>query len=170
MVTVARIRRPQGRRGEVLAELLTDFPERFSETSDVVLCQPSGGERQPGRLENWWLHKGGIVLKFAGVEDISAAEALAGWEVRIPIGQRRPLDAGAVYWSDLSGCRVIEDGRDLGVVRHIDPTIGTPVLVIDTPEGGELLVPFAEEICRRVDVAGKVIEVALPEGLRDLNR
>ena len=163
LVTIARVRRAWGRRGEVLAELFTDFPERLEETREVLL-----GPR-PARLEQFRLHQGGVVLKFAGIDNIPSAQKLAGWEVRVPLAQRRRLPGSSVYWDELPGCRVVERGSQLGVVRHLDPTVGTPVLVVDTP-GGELLVPFAEEICRRVDVAGRVIEVELPDGLRGLTR
>ncbi len=162
-VTIARIRRPWGRRGEVIAELLTDFPERLSELPQVWI----GGREH--RIEGSRLHQGAVVLKLAGVDDISSAEPFAGQLVQIPAAQRKELDPGEVYWDQLAGCRVVQNGAEIGIVRHLDPTVGTPVLVVDTPEG-ELLVPFAEEICRRVDVGAKVIEVALPEGLADLNR
>jgi len=167
-VTVARIRRARGRCGEVLAELFTDFPERFRQREDLLLYRP-GGQRRLVGLEKAWFHKGNVVLKFAGIDSIAAAKTLAGCEVQIPVERRLPLGGSAVYWSDLPGCRVVQGKRELGVVRHLDPTIGTPVLVVDTPQG-ELLIPFAEEICRRVDLAGRRIEVELPEGLEDLNR
>jgi 16S rRNA processing protein RimM len=110
-----------------------------------------------------------VVLKFAGVDDMGAAGTLAGCEVQLPLAERMPLEGGAQYWSDLEGCRVVQGGRELGTVRRLDPTVGTPVLVVDTPQG-ELLVPFAAEICRRIDTAARLIEVELPEGLLDLNR
>lgn len=167
-MTIARIRRARGRRGEVASELFTDFPERFGETVTVLLSGPEGQSR-PAQLEQFWFHKGEVVLKFAGVDGITEAETLAGYEVRIPAVQRRPLRGSAVYWADLPGCRVREQGLEVGVVRYLDPTVGTPVLVVDTPEG-ELLIPFAEEICHRIDLANRVIEVQLPQGLRELNR
>ena len=167
LVTIACIRRAQGRRGEVAAELLTDFPQQFGQIHSVWLYG-SDGLHQPARLEQFWLHKGRVILKFAGVDDITAAKKLAGCEVRIPAAERCPLEGSAVYWSDLPGCRVVERGRECGVVRWLDPTVGTPVLVVDTSEG-ELLVPFAEQICRRIDLAARVIEVELPEGLWELN-
>lgn len=167
-VTIARLRRPQGRRGEVIAEVFTDFPERFEELKQVSLLDQAGNRRE-AELESSWFHKGSIVLKFAGVDDITAAEKLAGCEIQVPLAERRPLRGDAVYWSDLEGCRVVQGGQDLGTVRQLDPTVGTPVLVVDTPRG-ELLVPFAADICRRIDVKARVIEVELPEGLLDLNR
>jgi 16S rRNA processing protein RimM len=167
-VTVARIRRPQGRRGEAAAELLTDFPERFR-AGEILYLWKEGQDRREERLETAWLHKGGVILKFAGVDDISAAERLAGWEVQVPREGRRKLQGSAVYQSDLAGCRVLQRGRELGRIEAVDDRTGTPLLVVATAQG-ELLIPFAQEICRRVDVEAGVVEVELPEGLEDLNR
>ena len=167
-VTVARIRRPQGRRGEVSAELLTDFPDRFHPGKKLWLWK-GGEERRSRLLEESWFHKGGIILKFAVVEDIGSAEMLAGWEVQIPRNRRAPLEGPAVYLSDLVGCRVVEHGVELGHIQGVDDRVGTPVLVVDTPRG-ELLVPFAAEICRHVDTEAGLVEVELPEGLAALNK
>lgn len=147
----------------MIAQLLTDFPERLAELSRVWI------DGQEHELEGYRMHQDAVLLKLAGVDDINAAEPFAGRLVQIPAAERRPLEGGAVYWDQLEGCLVVENGVEIGVVSYLDPTVGTPVLVVDTPRG-ELLVPFAEEICRRVDVDSKVIEVLLPEGLADLNR
>jgi 16S rRNA processing protein RimM len=60
----------------------------------------------------------------------------------------------------------------LGVVRAVQPIgddqAGVPLLVVET-QTGETLIPFAQEICTRIDVAARRIEVRLPEGLRELN-
>ncbi len=169
-VTVARIRRPQGRRGEVATELLTDFPERFSPGSRVSLVHVVSGraERKEVELQDAWPHKGGMILKFSGVDSISDAEAIAGWEVQIPAEERVALEGSAVYVSDLAGCQVIERGETLGTIEGVDDRVGTPVLIVRT-ERGELLIPFAEEICKQIDTERKIVEVELPEGLRELN-
>ena len=74
---------PQGRRGEVLAKLHTDFPERFEERRQLSGFAADGSRREL-QLEEHWFHKGGVVLKFAGVDSISDAEQLAGLELQIP--------------------------------------------------------------------------------------
>ncbi len=163
---MARIRRPQGRRGEVIADLLTDFPERFEPGSEFFLWK-SGASREKRTLEEVWFHKDGVVLKFSGTGDISSAELWAGWEVQVPLSGRVKLKGDAVYVSDLIGCEVWEAGTRLGTVSEVDDR-SQPVLIVETPQG-ELLVPFAGEICLRVDVTARRIEVALPPGLRDLN-
>ena len=165
--TIARIRRPQGRRGEVAVQLYTDFPERFAAGSHVALWM-NGQPRRDVELQEAWPHKGGWILKFAGVDSITDAEKLSGWEIQVPATERIALEGSAVYVSDLVGCKVVERGEELGTVEAVDDRTGTPVLMVRTPQG-ELLIPFAQEICRVVDTARGVVEVELPQGLRELN-
>jgi 16S rRNA processing protein RimM len=165
--TVAYIRRPQGRRGEVAVELYTDFPERFQAGSRVWLWL-EGQERRELELEDAWPHKGRVILKFVGVDSISDAEKLSGWEIQVPATERVALEGSAVYVSDLVGCKVVERGVELGTIEAVDDRVGTPVLMVKTPQG-ELLIPFATEICKVIDTDRKVMEVELPEGLLELN-
>lgn len=171
-VAVARIARPQGRRGEVAAEILTDFPGRFAHLKEVYLGAP-GGARQVVVVEKAWPHKGRIILKFSGVDSIGEAEHLRGMEVLIPSHQRVRLEANQYYVSDLEGCRVIaeRDGTasELGTVSGVDPTGGVDVLRVETARG-EVLIPLAQEICRRIDTESKVIIIEPPEDLLELNQ
>ena len=203
-VWLARIRRPQGRKGEVFAELLTDFPEKFADRRRIWLIRansagagaPANNAGAPGLdFETWesviapqqarpaeltahWLHKGGIVLHFAGVDSISAAEALAGLIVAIPHAERAELPADEVYVGDLIGCTLIDVSNvalagaapiPVGEIEDVDRSAGpVPLLVVRGP-AGEILIPFAKSYLRRIDVAAKRVEMALPEGLADLN-
>jgi 16S rRNA processing protein RimM len=172
-ITLARILRSRGRIGEVAAEILTDFPQRLTSLREVFL---SDGKNPPRRVavRRCRLHKGQALFHFEGVDSISAAETLAGLEIQVPLAERVTLPAGQYFFSDLMGCEVWEQGAAaaLGVVRDVQHTgedkRGTPLLVVDTPRG-ELFIPFAAEICTRIDPAVRRIEVVLPEGLRDLN-
>jgi 16S rRNA processing protein RimM len=179
-VTVARILRPHGRRGEVAAEILTDFPDRLTRLTSVELwdARPSASARESRRVvvRSCWLNQsrgGQAIFHFEGSDSISAAEKLVGLEVRIPFAERMQLPAGSYYITDLIGCEVFESGAAIGRVRDVQPIggdmAGTPVLVVDASRG-EVLIPLAQEICVRVDVAARRIEVSLPEGLRELNR
>ena len=143
-VTLARIVKPQGRRGEVAADLSTDFPERFADRRRLWAESPQG-ERRQFELEDFWPHKGRIVLKFRGVDSISAAEELAGWEIQIPRDERVPLEPGATYVSDLVGCQVVADGRDLGPVVAVQFGAGPAPLLVVQEGPREFLLPFAEE-------------------------
>jgi 16S rRNA processing protein RimM len=173
-VWLARIRRPQGRKGEVFAEILTDFPERFAERKRVWLlaAEPAKPPREI-ELVNHWLHKGGIVLHFAGVDSISAAEAFAGMIVAVPRAERVELNEDQTYISDLIGCTLVNVAGvapvEVGLIEDVDRASGpTPLLVVRGARG-EVLVPFAKQFLRGIDLAGKRLEMSLPEGLVDLN-
>ena len=94
----------------------TSFPERFAERHELSALAKNGSRREL-QLEEHWFHKGGVVLKFAGVESISDAERLAGMELQIPAEQRAKLEAGAAYVSDLVGCEVLVQRGALGWSR-----------------------------------------------------
>ncbi len=177
-VTLARILRARGRKGEVAAEIFTDFPERLSNLREVWLSDGSSSPRRAAIL-SCWLHKGLAIFHFEGCDSISAAEKLAGLEIQVPFAERMPLPAGSYYVTDLIGCAVWEKSSvgnassQLGTVRDVQLTgegvSGVPLLVVDSASG-ELLVPLAEEICTSIDLPARRIEVVLPEGLWDLNR
>jgi 16S rRNA processing protein RimM len=173
-VALARIARPQGRRGEVVAELLTESSERFTKLKKVFVGEP-GGESRPLGLERAWAHKGRVVLKFSGVDSMDAAEELRGLHVMVPAVARAPLEPGRYYVSDLVGCRVFAERegarREIGTVTEIEPTGGADVLHVAPSDGrrNEILIPLAEEICTEIDPAAKTIVVSPPEDLLELN-
>ncbi len=159
--------RTQGRRGEVAAELHTDFPERFPQRRRVFALAPDGSRRQL-ELEQSWEHKGGIVLKFRGVDSIADAGKLVGSEIQIPRQERAPLRPGAAYIADLLGCVLVADGRELGKIEDVQFGAGdAPLLVVKGVK--EYDIPFAEEFVRSLDVERKRLDMALPEGLLELD-
>jgi 16S rRNA processing protein RimM len=168
-LAIARIVRTRGNRGEVLADILTDFPERFERLKTVLLEFPDQ-HRETAVLEETWAHKGRQVLKFAGIESISEAERLRAAWVLVDLRDAVPLEEGEYYDHDLVGCRVVDvAGAVLGTVREILKAAGNAVLIVDGPRG-EILIPAVADFCRHVSVADKTIVVDLPEGLLDLNR
>lgn len=174
-VWLARLRRPQGRKGEVLAEILTDFPEKFSERRRLWLIGQSGvAAPREVELVNHWQHKGGIVLHFAGVDSISAAEELAGLIVAIPRSERAPLGEDEAYISDLIGCALVDVAGaasvHVGEIEDVDRSAGPVPLVVVRGAAGEILVPFAKSYLRRIDIGARLVEMELPEGLVDLNQ
>lgn len=154
----------------MLAELHTSFPERFEQRHQLSALDKNGGRREL-ELEEHWFHKGGVVLKFAGVDSISDAELLAGSEIQIPRGERVELEAGVAYVSDLVGCEVAvrtpEGAQSIGAIAEVQFGAGeAPLLVVrGRAEGHEYLVPYAEEFLKSADLAGRRIEMELPEGL-----
>lgn len=175
-VLLARLVRPQGRRGEVLADLLTDFPEKFSERKRVFLLPPPNAKKpaEPREiaLDEHWLHKGRVVLKFAGIDSINDAETLRGMEVAIPREERATLSDDEVFVSELVGCHVYagETPEDIGEITDVDfESTAMPLLVVKRPRGDEALIPFAKAFLKHMDVAAKRVEMTLPEGLLDVN-
>jgi 16S rRNA processing protein RimM len=154
-----------------MAELHTDFPERFQERRQLSGLAANGTRREL-QLEEHWFHKGGVVLKFAGVDSISDAELLAGLELQVPFEQRAELEDDAAYVSDVVGCEVwigAGDGQQLlGTVSEVQFGAGeAPLLVVRAKIGAEreILVPYAEEFLKSVDFQQRRIEMELPEGL-----
>jgi 16S rRNA processing protein RimM len=173
-VWLARLRHPQGRKGEVFADILTDFPEKFAERRRLWLLAESGAAGPcEVELAAHWRHKGGVVLHFAGVDSISAAETLRGLIVAIPRAERAALADDEVYIGDLIGCMLVDVAGaaavEVGEIEDVDRSAGPVALLVVLGAGGEVLIPYAKSYLRRVDVAGKRVEMALPEGLADLN-
>lgn len=191
-LSLARLLRPQGRKGEILAELFTDFPESF-ETRKRVFVAPPGfsGEQsaaRPAEVVAWWLplgkNEGRIVLHLAGIDSINAAEPLCGFEVIVPASERSELDQDSTYISDLIGCTVFDlanaDQRiSIGTVidvhfattpdggRRLDEA--APLLAVETATGDEVLIPFVKAFILSLDPEHKRIEMALPLGLLEVN-
>ena len=176
-VWLARIRKSQGRKGEVLAEILTDFPEKFRERKRVWLLSTVGqssSSAHEAELVSHWLHKGGttndVVLHFAGVNSITEAEALRGLIVAIPRAERAPLDEDGVYVGDLIGCSLVDVASALetpvGKIEDVDRDAGPVALLVVRGEAAdEILIPFAKSYLRSIDLKAKRVEMALPEGL-----
>jgi 16S rRNA processing protein RimM len=173
-VLVAHLVRPQGRDGELIADILTDFPERFAERRHLFLLSEEGKSR-PVELEGHWLHKGRVVLKFAGIDSISDADTLRGFDVAIPRDQRALLEDDSVYIDDLIGCHIIDIGPanagDVGTITSVDrETTSTALLIVRAAGNKEdILIPFAKAYLRKISLEQKRIEMSLPEGLLTIN-
>lgn len=173
-VTIAVLGKTRGNRGEIFAIPQGTTPERFSGLERVWLFgeQPALSTGVPYTVQSVWLFQGRPVLKLAGVDSISEAEALIGAEVRLPFAERQPLEKGEFYQADLVGCDVFEraGGAALGKVAGWQQSGGPGLLEVRTPDGAELLIPFARAVCVEIDVAARRILVDLPKGLKELNR
>lgn len=166
-ITLARIVRTRGIKGEVSADLLTDFPERFASLNQVrVLCR---GKEYEEEIESYWFHQNRVVLKFRNRDTPEVAQELVSGEIQIAESEREPLPEGAYYDTDLIDCLVLENQAPVGRVIEIFRTgPGNTNLVLRNDEGKELMVPFAQEFLIKVDVENKLIEMRLPEGLKEL--
>jgi 16S rRNA processing protein RimM len=172
-VTLARVVKTQGRRGEVAVEVHTDIPDRLK-AGLRVLALAEDGRRRELQIEDAWPHKDWLVLKFDGIDSISEAEVLVGSELQVPLSERAHLDPGAAYVSDLVGCTLLDcrtevRGREVGVVTDVRFDAGeAPLLVIGAGKS-EIEIPYAQEFLVRVDLEHKRIAMNLPEGLLEVN-
>ena len=189
---LAHLLRPQGRKGEVLAELLTDFPARFTDFPEVFLAKPEyqGPEAQARaiRVMGFWLpvgrNQGRIVLTLEGIDSIERAETLAGLDIIVSTAERIELDEDEEYIDDLIDCDVFDLAGNsptisIGKVTGVDfPTTpdGTrrlehaaPLLTVETENGEEILIPYVQSFLVSLSVEEKRIEMRLPVGLLELN-
>jgi 16S rRNA processing protein RimM len=179
-VTLARVVKTQGRRGEVAAEVHTDVPDRIV-PGFRLFALPNNETRRELEVEELWPHKEWLILKFSGIESISEAETLIGSELQVPRGERGKLEKGWTFVSDLIGCTVFDGDREVGTVKDVRFGAGeAPLLVL---AGAEVLgikeqelvgvkeyeVPYAEAYLKHVDLDKKRIVMALPEGLLEVN-
>jgi 16S rRNA processing protein RimM len=184
-VLLARIVRPQGRHGELLADIFTDFPQHFADRKGLFLRPPAGAPSaamSEAKVDAHWLHKGRVVLKFSHVHSINDAEKLRGFEVVVSPQERIPLEGDAVYVSDLVGCHVIDVSHgavDAGEIIDVEPEGAGPAMLVirntsdrnasnQNASNEDLLIPFVRAYLRRVDIDAKRVEMELPEGLLTL--
>ena len=168
LISVARIARTRGLRGEVVADLLTDFPGRFEALESVIAIAPDGSRRSL-QIEEHWFQAKRVIFKFAGYDSIDEAKELAGFQLAVPASDRIELPKDQFYEWELAGCRVEAiDGKSIGVVREVMRTGGVEILVVAGDVGGEFLIPMAQEICVEIDIDKKLVRVDPPEGLLDL--
>lgn len=160
-LAIGRVLRPWGVRGEVKVEILTDWPERFALLEHVYL----GEEAMPCRLERVRLHQGYALLKLAGYDDRSAAEALRGQVVQVPHEEAMPLDEGEYYVYQIEGLEVwTDEGESLGRVVEVLFTGSNEVYVVHGPRG-EVLIPAIADVVLKVDLEDRRLIVHLMDGL-----
>ena len=168
LVAVGKILRERGRIGELTAEIYSSQPGRAEKLKVVVLSL--AGLKRPVQVERLWYHGGRPVFKFFGIDSISDAQVWRGADLLAAESERARPDEGEYSHADLIGCevRAWATGEPLGIVRRIEDYGSQILLSVEKAAGGEMLIPFANAICREIDVATKIIRVELPEGLADL--
>jgi 16S rRNA processing protein RimM len=169
-ITLARVVKTQGRHGEVAAETHSDIPDRFSAGMKLFALGKESDIRRELEVEELWPHKGLLVLKFAGVDSMSDAEALIGVELQLPSAERAALDPGWTYVSDLIGCTVFDHGREIGRIEDVQFGAGeAPLLIVASKAGRKFDIPFAEAYLEGADAVRRQVRMNLPEGMLEVN-
>jgi len=165
---LARVRKTQGRHGEVAVELHSDVPDRF-QVGLKLFALAQDNRRRELRIEEFWPHKGALVLKFVGVDSMTDAESLIGCELQVPRSERAQLESGWNYVSDLVGCTVFDEGREIGKIEHVQFGTGEAPLLVVVAGSKRYEIPYAEAYLKSVDLEHKQIQMQLPEGMLELN-
>lgn len=168
MAIVGRVARAHGIRGAVVVDPETDCPDSRFRAGRTVYVQ-RGGVVAALTIESAQLHQGRPLVIFREVATRHEAEALAGAELRVPETDLEALPEGSFYRHALVGCRVVTlGGVVVGTVCAVEGDREASRLVVASA-AGEVMVPFAREICVRVDPGAGEIVIDPPEGLLDLN-
>ena len=171
LYVIAKVARPRGFKGEVIGDLLTDFPDRLEQVSESKVDTWGiwpGGEVRPLAIERAWLLNARVVLKFAGCETEESAELFRGVSVAIMRGDLEELPPDTWYHFDLIGCDVTtKDGKSIGSVERVEEFGAAPLLIVKG-DGREALIPLTLSICIDIDIERKKITIDPPEGLLEL--
>lgn len=165
LVTVGRIGRAHGVRGDVSVEVRTDSPEVRFTAGAALATDPAAAGPLTVAHARW--HSGRLLVRFEGVHDRTAAERLRGVRLFADVAaDERPEDPEEYYDHQLTGLAVrLDDGAVVGEVSGVVHVPGQDLLAVHRPGGAELLVPFVAEIVPTVDLAAGEIVVAPPPGL-----
>lgn len=169
LLAVARIKKPHGLKGDVYAWVLTDRPEDVLVEGRELMRLDAMGRARGVRvvIERSRPYHRQWLLKFRGLDDRTAVEALGQELLGVPAEELEPPAADELYVHELPGADVVVNGVVVGRVTELVDVPGGNLLAVDVG-GREVLVPFRRPIVQRIDRAARRIEVEAPEGLLDL--
>ncbi|MEK7354611.1 MAG: ribosome maturation factor RimM [Chloroflexota bacterium] len=163
-ITIGRILAPWDFQGQIKVEVLTDFPERFTEASTVYINQ------RPMTIDSVEWHKGKAIIKLATIDCEKDAEKLRGQLVEIHHSQLQALPEGQYYQFQLIGLEVRTKQEELvGEISDILPTSNNDIYVV-SGDDGEILIPATDEIVKSIDLDRGVIIIEPVKGLLGLNK
>jgi 16S rRNA processing protein RimM len=169
-IAVGVIRKAHGVRGEASIEPWTDDLGRFDDLENVTLVAPDEAKTRDVTVESVRIHAGRALLKFSGIESPEEIQALHNWTVEIPEEQARELEEDEYFLHELVGLTLIDaEGKERGVVTDSYEGGGGILLSVKRADGREFELPFAADLCTEIDLPGRRIVVALPEGIEDLD-
>ena len=154
-------------RGEVKVYHFSDYKERFEELDQVIVERK--GKSQIYEIEKVRYQKGMVILKFAGVDDRNAAEALKESDIMITEADLRELPEDTFYVRDLIGCKVFnaETGAEIGAIRDVLQNSAQDIYVIRTAAGKDAMIPAVGDFVDEVNIEEKYVKVKLIPGLID---
>ena len=164
---VARIGKPHGIRGEVTVQVLTDAPgDRFVPGTEFVVEPASAG---PLTVHSARWNKDILLIAFEEIETRNDAETLRGAKLFIESEELEDNDDEGWYEHELVGLEARVGSQVVGKVSGLNTMPVQDLLVVKTPDGKEILIPFVEQIVPEVNVAEGYVLVTPPAGLLEIN-
>ncbi|GAA2462706.1 ribosome maturation factor RimM [Streptomyces pulveraceus] len=169
-LVVARIGRAHGIKGEVTVEVRTDEPELRLGPGAVLATEPAGAG--PLTIETGRVHSGRLLLRFEGVRDRTAAEALRNTLLIAEVDPTElPEDPEEFYDHQLMDLDVVlADGTEVGRITEITHLPSQDLFIVERPDGSEVMIPFVEEIVTEIDLAEQRAVITPPPGLIDASQ
>lgn len=164
---VGKIVNTHGIRGEVRVIPTTDFvDERFAKDAKLYLADKQGEKPLELTVESARPHKGSLLVKFAGYDNINDVEVFRNRELKVSEEDQQPLEDGSYYYHQIIGLTVkTVDGRELGTIKEILSPGANDVWVVQRPQKSDLLLPKIDDVIKNVDLEQGIVEVELMEGL-----
>ncbi|KAF1081812.1 MAG: hypothetical protein GQF41_1452 [Candidatus Rifleibacterium amylolyticum] len=164
-IVIGKVRRTVGLQGWIRIGMNTDYPERFSPGSEVLVKRLTG-EPEPIEIENWREHFSGdaIEIKFVGIDDCDAAAPFVNTLLVIPKAEREQLEDNSEFYPDeLTGMQVIGPAGELsGEVVSLEADAASPYLVVKTSDGSEVMIPFMKVFISSVDRKTRKVKLVEP--------
>nr|WP_202471628.1 ribosome maturation factor RimM [Streptomyces sp. SID4921] len=166
-MVVARIGRAHGIKGEVTVEVRTDEPELRLGPGAVLATEPA--QAGPLTIETGRVHSGRLLLRFEGVRDRTAAEALRNILLIAEVDpEELPEDPEEFYDHQLMDLDVVlADGTEIGRITEITHLPSQDLFIVERPDGSEVMIPFVEEIVSEIDLEEQRAVITPPPGLID---
>lgn len=161
-LVVGKIHRPHGLKGDVIFEVITDFPERIR--SGVTLFV--GDSYRPVVVEKRRWHSSSLLVKFETFSNPDDLAVLTNQFVYVPTKDRPELPEGEYYHHQLLGMKVISD-QDvlLGILVQILETGANDVYIVRPEQGKEILLPAIDDVILKIDIQSGTMIVHLIPGL-----
>jgi len=166
MFNIGKVVNTHGVKGEVKVLRITDFSERFTPGNAVYIVTRTGLEKLT--IESHRVHKGFDLVRFNNYDSIEDIESFKNAYLQIPASQLTNLEEHAYYYHEIIGCIVYTDKEEkLGQIKEILAPGANDVWVIESNTGKEILIPYIEDVVRKVDIENKRVIITPMEGLLD---
>jgi len=165
---VGKIVNTHSLKGEVKVISSTDFEEeRFKKGSKLLITRGNQLIREVV-VQSYRNHKNFLLVKFEGIDSVEEAEKLKNLQIKIDSDEVGELEENEFYFHQIIGCEVFdENDKNLGEIIDILTPGANDVWVIKGENGKEILIPYIEDVVKKIDITSKKINIEVMEGLID---